>query len=169
VFRTYQGPNSESDHPRQFISSARKCSLPPRSFLPGNEPSRDVLPTEASLQESDSRALRAFFYDYCVISGNTRLSPGFLARIEPLLQGLGPDSNLAKGCRAVACATHGQALRRPLFVHRAEKVHQGLLEALAQSIGKSSRTNRDESNLVVMLLGWYQVFEAPFATSLPSF
>jgi hypothetical protein len=141
-----------------FVSTARKCSLPMRVPIPGAEVlPEETLPTEISQAESNGLALRAFFYDYCVVSTNSNLSRGFLSGLEMMAHRLGPKSDLAKACQAVAFASHGKPLHRPKLIHQAEMIYQELLGSLAKTIESPALANTTESKVVAMLLGLYQV------------
>ena len=158
----------EAQYPNQsatFMSTARKCSLPIRLPIPGT----DVLPEETLAVETshgieNSFALRAFFHNYCVISTNPNLSQGFLSGLERMAYRRGPKSTLAKGCQAVAFASHGKALRRPRLTHISEMLYQELLGSLATAIEIPASANTTELRLIAMLLGLYQVFH--LATAL---
>ena len=163
AFRPYeaQGANQSSS----FISTARKCSLPIRVPLPGTDVlPEDTIPVETSQAESNGLALRAFFYDYCIISTNSNLSRGFLSGLEMMAYRLGPKSDLVKACQAVAFASHGKPLHRPKLIHKAEMFYQELLGSLARAIECPAMANATESKLVAMLLGLFQV--PPLATTL---
>jgi hypothetical protein len=160
-FHEAQGAKQSSS----FISTARKCSLPMRVPIPGTEIlPEETLPVETSQAESSKLALRAFFYDYCVLSTNTNLSRGFLSGLEMMAYRLGPKSDMAKACQAIAFASHGKPLRRPKLVHQAEMIYQGLLGSLAKTIESLASAKARESKLVAMLLGLYQV--SPLTTTL---
>ena len=153
TFRQYE--NLSGDKSPKFISAARKCSLPKRIPVPGT----NIIPEDnipVSQPESDNFALRAFFYDYCIISTNSNLSRGYLSGLEMMLQRLGPTSDLAKACQAVMLATHGKPLQRPQLVNKAELYYQELLGSLAKSIDSPPFGNAVEEKLVAMLLGLYQ-------------
>jgi hypothetical protein len=117
----------------------------------------DTIPIETSQAESNALALRAFFYDYCIISTNPNLSRGFLSGLEMMAYRLGPKSDLVKACQAVAFASHGKPLHRPQLVHKAEMFYQELLGSLAMAIESPASADATETKLVAMLLGLYQV------------
>jgi hypothetical protein len=163
AFRHYdaQGVN----HSSLFISTARKCSMPMRIPIPGtNILPKDNLPTETTQLESNSLALRAFFYDHCALSTNRNLSLGVLSGLEAMALRLGPKSDLVKACQAVGFASHGKSLHRPQLVRKAEVFYQELLGSLAKAIESPASTNLAEAKLIAMLLGLYQV--PSFITSL---
>ncbi|KAK6071302.1 hypothetical protein SCUP515_07913 [Seiridium cupressi] len=157
AFRQY-GPHTAEETPPPFPSSARKCGLPKRVPIPGTDvlPDDDI-PPETSESQSNSLALRAFFYDYCVNSTNQDLSRGFLSRLEVMARRLGPSSDLVKACQAVSFASHGKPLNRPAFVRKAERFYHELLGALAKAIENPTPANTDEARLIAMLLGLFQV------------
>lgn len=133
--------------------------MPKRATLPGTDilPD-DILPVETSQAESDSLALRAFFYDFCFSSANPNLSRGFLSGLERHAYHLGPKSDLVKTCQAVSFATHGKPLNRPALVHKASIFNQKLLGSLAKALEDSACANAVETKCIAMLLGLYQVF-----------
>lgn len=96
-------------------------------------------------------------YDFCITPVNRDLSHGFLSNVEAMIDRLGPDSNLAKSCKAVSFAMHGRALHRPHIVKRAEALYHELLGALAQAIENPMLGENAESRLVAMMLGLYEV------------
>lgn len=102
-------------------------------------------------------ALRAFFYDYCIIPTNKNLPRGFLSGLEMMAHRLGPKSDLVKACQAVSYPTHGMPLNRPQLVNKAKMLYQELLGSLATAIESSSLADSTESKLVAMLLGLYEV------------
>jgi hypothetical protein len=156
TFRQYEAKGAEP--PLVFSSAARKCGMPIRAPIPGtDELPEDILPAEISQVESNALALRAFFYDYCVVSTNPNLSRGFLSGLEKTVSRLGPNSDLAKACQAVGFGSHGKPLNRPRLVRLAESLYQELLGSLARAIEKPTLANATESRLVAMLLGLYQV------------
>ncbi|KAM0813188.1 putative Transcription factor domain-containing protein [Seiridium cardinale] len=157
AFRQY-GPHTAEETPPPFPSSARKCGLPKRVPIPGTDvlPDDDI-PPETSESQSNSLALRAFFYDYCVNSTNQNLSRGFLSRLEVMARRLGPTSDLVKACQAVSFASHGKPLNRPVFVRKAERFYHELLGALAKAIENPTPANTDEARLIAMLLGLFQM------------
>lgn len=136
----------------------RKCSLPVREPVKGTESMpKDSRPIEVNEEKSNEYALRAFFYEYRLVS-NQDASRGFLSNLEHTLHQLGPRSNLAEACRLVAGATYGIKLRRPYITFQAYQKYHELLAALALAIHNSeSGIRRDESILVAMLLGLYEV------------
>lgn len=141
-----------------FTSQARKCGMPKRLPFPGTDVLPvDTLPAETSQSESNSLALRAFFYDYCIASTNSNLSRGFLSSLEVMAYRLGPKSDLAKACQAIAFASHGKPLNRPQLVQKAETFHQELLGSFAKAIEAPIYADAAESKLVALLLGIYQV------------
>jgi hypothetical protein len=149
-----QGENEQS----VLVSTARKCGMPKRVPIPGT----DILPedkllVEISQAESSSLALRAFVYDYCITLTNSNLSQGFLSGLEMMACRLGPKSDLAKACQAVAFASHGKPLRRPRLLNLAERYYQELLASLARVIENPLSANALKSKLIAMLLGLYQV------------
>jgi hypothetical protein len=156
AFRRYEA--RRSDPPSAFESTARKCSLPKRLPVPGtNILPKESLPSEVSEAESDQLALRAFFYDYCVLPTNQNLSRGFLSGLEKMAHRLGPTSDLAKACQAVGFGSHGKPLHRPTLVDKAERIYQELLGSLAKAIDSPILADVTEARLVAQLLGLYQV------------
>lgn len=141
-----------------FVSSARKCSLPKRTADPGTGfLPEDNLPAHVSAEMSNTLALRAFFYDYCVTSTNKNLSRGYLSGLEMLTQRLGPQSNLVKACQAVSLASHGKPLKRPRIVQLSEAMYHELLSSFAGAIQDPEVAKAVDTRLVVMLLGLYEV------------
>lgn len=142
-----------------FSLIPRKCSLPVREPVGDTEVMpEDNLPIEISHEKSDEYALRAFFYEYRLDSTDRAFSRGFLSNLEPTLHRLGPKSNLAEACRLVSGATYGIKLRRPVLTIQTYQRYHALLKSLALAINNSvSPIRRDESILVAMLLGLYEV------------
>lgn len=118
----------------------------------------DDIPIEISLDKVEEYALRAFFYDYCITTTNQLLSRGFLSGLESLLRQLGPNSDLSRACRIVSFASHGNKLRRPHLLRKAQELSNDLLSSLARRIELPGSSNDTESLLVTMLLGLYEVF-----------
>jgi hypothetical protein len=114
-----------------------------------------------SQAESDLLALRAFFYDYCIVPTNQNLSRGFLSGLEMMARRLGPQSDLVKACRAVSYATHGKLLNRPKLVNQAKLLYHELLGSLAAAVGRPASAGSTETKLTAMLLG---LFEVPTVT-----
>jgi hypothetical protein len=129
-----------------------RVPIPGTSLLP-----EDEIPTEASQDDSNTFALRAFFYDFCFQSANTNLSRGYLSGLEMMTFRLGFGSNLVKACEALSFASHGKTLQRPSLVHKAELFNQELLGSFARDIENPSTAVATWSRLVAMLLGLYQV------------
>lgn len=141
-----------------FTSIARKCSLPVWERSSTAASIEEDVPKEVSDEESDRLALRAFFYDYCVVTTNPLLSRGFLGGLERFLHRIGMESNLARACRLVAFANHGITLKRPTLSRRADTLYPELVATLAALIQKSAGSNvEEEAVLVAMLLGLYEV------------
>ncbi|KAG4441872.1 hypothetical protein IFR05_002673 [Cadophora sp. M221] len=156
-YRQYGLPGAAKNF-SSSMSTARKCTLPKRVPIPGTDIlPEDTIPTEITLDESNALALRAFYYDFCVVSTNRNLSRGYLAGLEQMIGRLGPKSDLAKVCQAIACASHGKPGQRPQFVQRAETSYHQLLGSLARTIEESNSVNNAEPRLVAMLLGLYQM------------
>lgn len=154
VFRHYQG----SDGVVPFQSMARKCSLPVRVSGPGSDVlPEDGRPKEVSEEKVEEFALRAFFYDYCIVSMNHSLSRGYLDGLELMLHELGLQSNLAKACKAVAFASHGIKLRRPGLTQKGEMLYYEVIGSLARAIQDPAFANTAESLMVAMLLGLHEV------------
>jgi hypothetical protein len=129
-----------------------RVPIPGTNILP-----EDTIPVEISQAESNELALRAFFYDYCIVSSNSNISRGFLSGLERMAHHLGPKSYLVQACQAVSFASHGKPLHRPQFVKKAEMFYQNLLGSLARAIENPASANTGEIKLVAMLLGIYQV------------
>lgn len=156
IFRQYDGRGGDSV---PFRSIARKCVLPVRASGPGTDiVPEDGLPEENSEEKIEEFALRAFLYDYCVVSTNQSLSRGYLNGLELMIYHLGWQSDLAKACKAVAFADHGIKLRRPGLVRKAETIYHNLLGSLAKAIQDPAFVNTAESLTIAMLLGLYEVF-----------
>lgn len=145
-------------NPAPFRSIARRCTLPVRvpSPITGTLPP-DGLPAEVSDSRVEEFALRSFFYDYCISSTNHALSRGYLSGLEQLVEKLGWQSDVAKACKVVACATHGKKLRRPGLLRRADVLGSELLASLRRCIETGHEAESDELVLVVVLLGLYEV------------
>ena len=155
VFRQYEAP--DADH-SLFKSSARKCSLPVRTSLPGSDAlPEDGGPKELTDENIEDYALRAFLYNFCVVSVNRSISRGFLHGLEPTLHRLGPQSDLAKACKAVFFASHGTKLCRPSLTRKAERLYQDVLESLAEAIQHVVLKDTVVSLMIAMLLGFYEV------------
>lgn len=155
VFRQYDGREGD---PVPFRSIARKCSLPVRVSGPDIDTLlEDRLPQEVSDKKVEDFALRAFLYDYCILSTNHSLSRGYLDGLELMLHRLGWQSNLAKACKVVASANHGIRLRRPFLMRKAEMLYHDLLGPLAKAIGNPVLANTAETLMIAMLLGLYEV------------
>lgn len=135
--------------------------MPKRVPIPGTDVlPEDSIPTEVTLDESNALALRAFYYDFCVISTNENLSRGYLSTLEKTINRFGPKSDLAKVSQAIACASHGKPERRPQFVNRAETSYHHLLGSLAKKLESPSTENTAETRFLAMLLGLYQIVMA---------
>ena len=155
IFRRYEGQDGNSS---PFQSMARKCSLPVRvSSLGTDILPEDSRPKEVSDEKIEEFALRAFFYDYCIVSVNQSLSRGYLDGLELMLHHLGMQSDLAKACKVVAFASHGIKLRRPILTRKAEIFYHDLLGSLARAIENPAFANTAESLMIAMLLGLYEV------------
>ncbi len=144
-----------------FKSMARKCSLPVHvSGLDTNTPPEYGRPQEISDEKVEEFALRAFLYDYCVVSTNHCLSRGYLDGLELMLHKAGWQSDLAKACKLVGFANHGIKLRRPVLTQKADTLYRDLLASLAKAIKSSAFAATTESLMIAMLLGVYEVFSA---------
>ncbi|BCS28337.1 uncharacterized protein APUU_61385A, partial [Aspergillus puulaauensis] len=118
-----------------FQSIARKCSLPPRVSPTGSDTVPvDGKPKEVPVCAMEEYALRPFFYDYCITPVNSSFSRGFLGGLESIVHRQGLQSQVAKACKAVACASHAITLNRPFLTRKAEGLYQELLNALAEAI-----------------------------------
>ena len=156
IFRRYEVQDGNT---LPFKSMARKCSLPVRVSHPGTDIlPEDGKPKEVSDEKFEEFALRAFFYDYCIVSMNHSISRGYLDGLELMLHHLGLQSDLAKACKVVAFASHGIKLRRPVLTRKAEIMYHDLLGSLARAIENPAFANTAESLIIVMLLGLYEVF-----------
>lgn len=142
-------------------SMARKCSLPPRLPVPGtNVMADDADPPEVTEAQIEDFALRAFFYDYPVLSNNRALSRGYLDGLESMVQRLGLQSDLARACKVVAFAAHGIKLCRRRLMERAEAMYSSLLGSLARSIEAATGAKGEKSSellMIAVLLGIYEV------------
>lgn len=148
------------DLPAPFKSRARKCTLPKRTFIPGSEilmADVDNRGTEVSNEQLLDYAVRAFFYDFCVLPSDPGGSRGYLSNLEKTVNQLGIHSMLGKSCLAISYITHGQALQRPQLVKNAEAVYHEVVGCLAAAITHSGPRITAESKLVAMLLGIYEV------------
>ncbi|KAL9065280.1 MAG: hypothetical protein Q9157_007527 [Trypethelium eluteriae] len=124
---------------------ARKCSLPVRpSVTDTGLSSEDGRPKEISEEKVEELALRAFIYDYCVVSMNHNLSRGFLDGLELMLHRLGLHSDLAKA---------------------SETMYHELLVSLAKALENPSVANSAESLMITTILGLYEMIMAREAHS----
>lgn len=140
---------------------ARKCTLPKRELLPGMSTlPPDVCPKEVKVEKADQFALQAFFHEYCIPSSNTGISPGFLRGLEQKFYDVAPDSMLKIACKAVAYASHGVSLNRPVLSHRAVVLYQGVLSRFAVAMHDPGSIERKDSLCVAMLLGLYEVINS---------
>lgn len=156
IFRQYEG---QLGNWLPFRSIARKCSAPVRTFLPGTDiVPEDGFPKEISYEKVEEYALRAFLYDYCIVSMNRSLSRGFLSGLEVRLHHLGLHSDLAKACKVVAFANHSIKLHRPLLMQIADAWYHDMLGSLGQAMKDPLLANTAESMTIAMLLGLYEVF-----------
>lgn len=124
----------------------------------------DACPKEVKVERADQYALQAFFHEYCIPSSNTNISPGFLRSLEQKFYEVVPDSMLKIACQAVAYASCGISLNRPLLSHRAVVLYQGVLSRFAVAIHDPGSIEREESLCVAMLLGLYEVITALYST-----
>ncbi|RFU24907.1 hypothetical protein B7463_g11437, partial [Scytalidium lignicola] len=144
-----------------FKVTARKCSLPVRTLIPGtNTFPEDCLPKEVSNEKTDEFALQSFFYEYRIVSTDHSLSRGFFDGLESMLRHLGLQSDLSKACKVVSFANHGIKLQRPYLLQKAEILYNDLLVSLARAIEATSSVNNAESLLVATLLGLYEMIIA---------
>lgn len=95
-------------------------------------PGADVFPDDSLLvktsrAERNKLAVRAFFYEYFIMSTYTNLCPGFLSGLEKMAYRLVLKSNLARASQTVAFAGHGRSLHRPKLAHRTGMLFQELL------------------------------------------
>ena len=118
----------------------------------------DVQPWEVSDEKIEELALRAFFYDYCIISPTHSISRGYLDGLELMLNRMSPQSVAVKACKTVAFASHGIKLSRPGLTRKAEMLYNELLAALAKAILDPTFINSMESLTIVTLLGLYEVY-----------
>ena len=120
----------------------------------------DAKPREVSDEKIEEFALRAFFYDYCILSTNHSISRGYLDGLELMVNRLGWQSDLAKACKVVAFASHGIKLCRPSLTRKAETFNDDLLRSLAKDIQDPAFVNTAESLTIAMLLGLYEVCQS---------
>jgi hypothetical protein len=113
--------------------------------------------TELSEEQKLDYALRAFFYDFCIVRSDSGAPRGFLSSLERTANDLGSTSILVKTCQAVSYITHGQALQRPHLVYSADTIYNEVLGSLAGAIEHSTSKITKESKFVAMLLGIYEV------------
>ena len=157
TFREYERQDVD---PVTFKSTARKCSLPVRVSTPGTGIlPEDSKPQEVSDEKIEDFALRAFFYDYCIISVNQSLSRGYLNGLEVMLHRLGWQSDLAKACKVVAFANHGIRLCRPILTHKAQVLYHDLLGSLGKALANTAFGTAAELLVIATLLGLYEVFQ----------
>lgn len=162
IFRQHEpkvGPNIPLR--QTFQSIARKCSLPPRVSLSGS----DTKPREVPVCAMEEFALRAFFYDYCIVPINPSFSRGFLGELERMVHQQGLQSQIAKACKAVAFASHAIKLNRPFLTRKAEELYQELLSALAEAIRYPNLAQRADTAVMAILLGLYEVLPSSIETS----
>ncbi|RFU24955.1 hypothetical protein B7463_g11385, partial [Scytalidium lignicola] len=148
----------ENGQPSQplFASIARKCTMPKRvPSLRTDVLTIDRLPHK-SLAERRELALRAFFYDFCLISTNQDLSQGYLSDLGMMTYDIEARPNIVKVCQVVSLASYGQRLQRPLLLYEAEVIYQELLGTFANAI-EGYFSNDTENRLVAMILGIYQI------------
>lgn len=141
---------------------ARKCSLPVREPLPGTHTlPPDTIPKEVNIDQVDQFALGAFFYDYCISSSNSSISPGFLTTLQHSFHTAKSHSMLKKACKAVAYASHGIKLNRPSLSHWGTELYHQLLAWFAAAIHGPVSAKSQEYLVVTMLLGLYEVSRLP--------
>ncbi|KAL3459651.1 hypothetical protein BJX64DRAFT_264482 [Aspergillus heterothallicus] len=155
------GSGHSPQPPTPFKSLARKCSLPARTPVPGT----DILPIDFGPKEvppelMEECALRAFFYDYCIVPINPTLSRGFLGGLEPLVRRVGMHSQVARACQAVGYASHGIKLSRPFLSRKGEEAYHVLLRALAGAIRDPKAVDRRQTAVMAILLGLYEMIIA---------
>ncbi|KAL6714188.1 hypothetical protein ACLMJK_008683 [Lecanora helva] len=142
-------------------SAGRKCSLPVQASSSDDRGELvDGQPEEVSDEKADDYAMRAFFFEFCITAPVTGIPRGYLSSLEPMLQGQGWQSNLAKACKIVGYASHSIKLRRPWLARKAELLYQDLLPHLARAIESPSSTNTFEALMIAMLLGLYEMMLA---------
>ncbi|KAF7595246.1 hypothetical protein BBP40_006746 [Aspergillus hancockii] len=130
--------------------------MPETGILPDDAPPKEV--SEDIVEES---ALRAFLYDYCVVSTNNSLSRGFLHGLEGMVRSQGLCSDFAKACKVVAFRSHGIKPHRPFLTRKVEMLYQELLGSLAQNIETCTLSVKTPELLpIVMLLGLYEMVAA---------
>ena len=112
---------------------------------------------EVSPDELLDLAIRAFFYDFCVLPSTSCGGRGYLAGLEPAINRLGPHSILGKACQAVTYIIHGQVLQRPQLIQNAQDVYSEVVGRLAERIDGKSPAASKEMQWVAMLLGIYEV------------
>ncbi|KAL2859229.1 hypothetical protein BJX68DRAFT_226018 [Aspergillus pseudodeflectus] len=162
IFRQHEHQSSaQPPRPLPFNSMARKCSLPVRVPAPGSSSlPPDILPKEVPRDVMGECALRAFFYDFCIVPINPTLSRGFLGGLERMVHRSGLQSQVAKACMAVGYASHGVKLFRPFFVQEAEELYHELLSALAQAIRDPGAIDKEQTVVMAILLGLYEMIMA---------
>ncbi|KAL2833573.1 hypothetical protein BJY01DRAFT_225053 [Aspergillus pseudoustus] len=164
IFRQHESqstPGGIAPHLLPFKSMARKCSLPARVPVPGSDVlPLDVGPKEVTPELMEECTLRAFFYDYCLVPINPTLSRGLLGRLELMVNRLGLQSQVAKACQAVGYACHGIKLSRPFLLQKAEELYYGLLSSLAHAIRDPKAVNKEETAVMAILLGLYEMVTA---------
>ncbi|KAB5560063.1 hypothetical protein GE09DRAFT_962485 [Coniochaeta sp. 2T2.1] len=141
---------------------ARKCTLPPRVLIPGTDRfPDDVVPAETSEEESNTLSMRAFLYDFCLVSTNRDLSKGYLSSLETVIrQSGGGHSCLAKACATISFATHGKPLNRPSLVKKARIFCDELVSSMREGIWCPSKTDTAYFKMLVMLMGIYEIVVA---------
>lgn len=117
----------------------------------------DVCPKEVKVEKADQFALQAFFHEYCIPSSNTGISPGFLRGLEQKFYDVVPDSMLKIACQAVAYASCGVSLNRPVLSHRSAVLYQDVLSRFVVAMHDPGSIEREDSLYVAMLLGLYEV------------
>lgn len=136
----------------------RKCSSPALVV----DLDTEILPKDGGSQEVsedqfDEFALRAFSDNYCISSTNHALSRGYLSGLGRMLRQLGWRSNLAKACKVVAFAHHGNIWHRPGLKRKAQILYYELLGTLANAIESSTHAHTAETMTIALLLGLYEV------------
>ncbi|KAI9148838.1 Transcription factor dbaG [Paramyrothecium foliicola] len=107
-------------------------------------------------EEKVDYALRAFYYDFCVLPSSTG-SRGFFISLEQHIHRLGTESMLSKACQAVSYVTHGQSLKRQQLLNEAEDMYRQAVGSLARALESPKTSNTVEEKLTSVVLGLYEM------------
>lgn len=136
----------------------RKCTLPVREPFPGTDSfPADDLPKEVTDEQETIYCLQSFLFEFCIAPLHDETQPGFLAGLQNMILYHGIHSNIAKACQAVAFASGGICLGRPVLTKKAETLYNDLLGELANAVAGVAIPAEAELLAIAMLLGLYEV------------